>query len=288
MKMSYEQIYLEQSKSLKIETYTYDSLCNIINWHLHPEYEIVFIKNGNGKIQVDRHSKEYTDGCIIFLGPNIPHMPFGNKQFRNNVEVVIQFPEALVTEKLVHFPEFTSMIKFIQKSSQGIIFSPEVHKKLSSAFLKFKNQNNTEKLLNFTQILHQLSISEDHQTLFKNHYSLDINKHSLKRIAKVYHYINENYNKEIRSEIIANQLGLTPNSFCRMFKSSTNQSFINFLNAFRIQKAQESFENNKHTTISEVMYQCGFNDPSYFSRQFKKYTGVLPKEYRKRHIEGRN
>ncbi|GAA4277280.1 AraC family transcriptional regulator [Aquimarina mytili] len=281
MKMSYEQIYLEQSKSLKIETYTYDSLCNTINWHIHPEYEIVYIKNGSGKIQLDRYSQEYTDGCIIFLGPNIPHMPFGNKEFKTNVEVVIQFPEAFVTEKLIHFPEFASMMKFIQKSTQGIIFSSETHKKLSAAFLKFRNQNNTEKLLNFSQLLYQLSISEGQKLILKNNHSLEINKHSLERIAKVYQYINKNYNKEIRSESIANSLGLTPNSFCRMFKSSTNRSFINFLNEFRIRKAQEHFENDKHVTVSEVMYQCGFNDPSYFSRQFKKYLGVSPSDYNK-------
>lgn len=281
MKASFESIYLEDSKSLKIETYDYTSLCNSVNWHLHPEYEIVFIRNGQGTVRVDKYSEPYSDGILIFLGPNIPHMPFGNKQFKSNAEIVIQFSEAFVKEKLAHFPEFEMMIHFIQQAPYGILFSSETHRKLASSFLKFKQQNDTEKLLNFVQILYQLSISEDQRNILKSKHTIDINKHSSKRISTVFQYINEHYDKEIRSHHIANQLGLTPNSFCRMFKASTNQSFISFLNEFRIKKAQEYFTENKNIAISEVMYRCGFNDPSYFSRQFKKYTGLLPNEYLK-------
>ncbi|MBQ4822249.1 AraC family transcriptional regulator [Aquimarina sp. MMG016] len=278
MNIAYENIYLEHSKSLKIESYTYSSLCSIINWHFHPEYEIVFVRNGNGNIRVDSFSGEYSDGLLIFLGPNIPHMPLGNKQFKNNIEVVIQFPESFIKEKLAVFPEFESIIAFIEKSKQGIIFSAETQKKLSGYFLKFKNQTDTQKLLNFTQILYQLSIANDQKTLIKKNYSLDSNKQSLERISKVYQYVNDNYDKEIRSEIVANTLGLTPNSFCRMFKASTSTTFIDFLNEFRVKKAQELFQ-QKDITVSEVMYQCGFNDPSYFSKQFKKYSGTTPTIY---------
>ncbi len=281
MQISYEQIYLDQSKSLKIESYNNKSQCNVVSWHLHPEYELVFIKSGKGSIQIDTHFENYTDGLLIFLGPNIPHMPFGNKQFNNNVEVVIQFPESFINEKLARFPEFDVITKYIKTSSSGIIFSPEIHKKLSPLFLKFSKQNNTEKLLNFIDILHQLSVTKEQRTVLKGKLSLDINKHSLERVSKVYQYINDHYDKEIRSETLAKQLGLTPNSFCRMFKAVTNRGFIDFLNEFRIKKAQEYFEHND-ATISEVMYQCGFNDPSYFARQFKKYSGVSPTAYNDR------
>jgi len=278
MKPSYEQIYLEQSKSLKIESYTKDSLCNEVNWHLHPEYEIVFIRNGNGLVQVASSIQNYEDGLLIFLGPNMPHMPFGNKDLKDNVEVVIQFNESFIIEKLNRFPEFSSIKEFIKKSSKACIFSKKVKEELSNSFLKLSNQNNTEKLLNFMHILYNLSIAKNTKSILKFNHHLEIDKTSLPRISKVFDYVNKNYAKKIRSETIANELGLTPNSFCRIFKSSTNKSFISFLNEFRIKKAQEHFE-NKHTSVSEVLYECGFNDPSYFCRQFKKHTGVSPSTY---------
>ncbi len=278
MQVSYEQIYLGQSKSLKIESYNNKSQCDIVSWHLHPEYELVFIKSGKGSIQIDSHFEDYENGLLVFLGPNIPHMPFSNKQYEDNAEVVMQFPESFVQAKLSCFPEFENISKFIKKSNNGIIFSPETHKKLSPLFLKFKKQNNTEKLLNFIDILYKLSTSNNQRTILKGKFSLAINKHTLERISKVYQYVNDHYAEEIRSETLAKRLGLTPNSFCRMFKTVTNRSFIDFLNEFRVKKAQEHFEHNDES-ISKVMYQCGFNDPSYFSKQFKKYSGKTPSTY---------
>ncbi|SEM20186.1 transcriptional regulator, AraC family [Aquimarina amphilecti] len=277
MKPSYEQIYLEQSKSLKIESYTKDSLCHEINWHLHPEYEIVFIKNGNGIIQVESHLQNYTDGLLIFLSPNMPHMPFGNKDLKDNVEVVIQFNESFIKEKLYHFPEFSGILNFIRKLPKGCIFSKDIKEELSEYFLRLSDQNNTEKLLNFIGILYRLSISENYRSIIKSN-RLEIDKTSLPRISKVFEYVNKNYARKIKSETIAKELGLTTNSFCRMFKSSTGKNFISFLNEFRIKKSQELFDNS-NMSISEVLYQCGFNDPSYFCKLFKKQTGISPSSY---------
>lgn len=278
MKVSYEPVYLNPYKSFKVEKYTHTSKCSSVSWHLHPEYEIVYIQNGQGNLQLGSHSESYSNGLLLFLGPNIPHMPFGNSQFKNNKEIVIQFPESFVIEKLGNFPEFDTIIKFINKSKNGILFSSSTHKKLSSSFLKFDKQNNTEQILNLMSILWQLSIDQNQRFLLKEKLTLDINKYSLERVSKIYQYVNDNYRKEIRSEILAKMLGLTPNSFCRMFKTVTQRSFIDFLNEFRIKKAQELLNSND-ILIYEAMSQCGFNDPSYFSKQFKKHTGITPSTY---------
>ncbi|TPN81662.1 AraC family transcriptional regulator [Aquimarina algicola] len=278
MKLAYEQIQVEHSASVKIECYTYHTTCNAINWHVHPEYEIVYIKNGKGSLQIGSYFENYEDGVLVFLGPNVRHMPFSNKQFKNNLEVVIQFQESFIEDKLILFPEFEVISKFIRTAEKGMLFSPTTHKKLSSLFQKLKKQNKTERLINFIQILYQLSISENTKAISKDSISYNNHQHSLQRIAKVYQYINSNYNQDIGTTHMAEHLGLTPNSFCRMFKAMTNRTFIDFLNEFRIKKAQEYL---MYTTsnISEAMYKCGFNDASYFARQFKKYTGKTPSQF---------
>ncbi|MCK8523929.1 AraC family transcriptional regulator [Aquimarina sp. D1M17] len=278
MKIAYEQIYLDRSTSLKIETYTDKSQCGIVSWHLHPEYELVFIQSGKGSIQIETHFENYEDGLLVFLGPNMPHMPFGNKETNNTIEVVAQFSERFVQEKLALFPEFEKLLKFIETSKRGIIFSKKTHKKVAKNFLKFAKQNKTEKLLNFINILDTLSNCEEPRKILKNKHTLDLSKLSIERFSKIYTYINDHYDQEIRSETLAQHIGLTPNSFCRMFKRVTNRNFIDFLNEFRIKKAEEYF-NHQDITISEVMYKCGFNDPSYFSKQFKKYNNQSPSRY---------
>jgi AraC-like DNA-binding protein len=58
----------------------------------------------------------------------------------------------------------------------------------------------------------------------------------------------------------------------------TNKRFIGFVNEFRTQKAIELF-NEANSSISDVMFRSGFNDASYFSKQFKKYQGTTPSAY---------
>lgn len=279
MKLAYENIYLEQSKSLKIETYEGDELCHNINWHLHPEYEIVFIKNGSGKILIDTHHSSYTNGLLIFLNPNVPHVPFNNKDFKDNVEVVIQFKKEFIDERLSRFPEFKTIVQFITSISRGIIYTNETHKELTDLFLNFKNQNSLEKLLSFIHLLSHLSESKYKTNLDQMIPQLQITPTVRDRIAVVYEFVNINYHKTIKSETIANLLGLTPNSFCRLFKQYTNRRFIDFLNEFRIRKAMELLEDD-HLQIIEIMNKCGYNDPSYFTRQFKKYNNISPSKYR--------
>ncbi|MEM8894915.1 MAG: AraC family transcriptional regulator, partial [Bacteroidota bacterium] len=81
---------------------------------------------------------------------------------------------------------------------------------------------------------------------------------------------------------VADQIGLTENSFCRFFKKMTGKSFIQFVNEFRINKAAESIH-LESKGVGEIMYESGFNDPSFFNRQFRKYRGVSPLSYMKAH-----
>ena len=102
------------------------------------------------------------------------------------------------------------------------------------------------------------------------------------RISKVIDYINEHYKEQIVIAELAERIGLTKNSFCRFFKKMTQKTFVQFVNEFRIGKAVEILSENQ-MSVSEAMYLSGFNDPSYFTKQFKKYQGVTPSEYLLQH-----
>ena len=110
----YENIGVAINTSLKVATYTHSKTCPTANWHIHPEYELVYVRNGAGKLRIDSTTTAYSDGVLLFIGPNIPHADFGNKEFRNNFEVVIQFTRTFVEEKLAVFPEFRKLKKLIQ------------------------------------------------------------------------------------------------------------------------------------------------------------------------------
>ncbi|MEL6918456.1 MAG: AraC family transcriptional regulator [Bacteroidota bacterium] len=278
MKPIYETIDVGVNTSLKIATYVHDDICELANWHIHPEYELVYVKNGNGLLKIDKYTINYTDGILLFLGPSIPHADFGNKDNRDNLEVVIQFRKDFIEDKIGVFPEFKTIGKLVQETGKVLLFGKKVKEKLSCHFEDFQQRNNPQKLINLLAILEKLSKTRDYETVLDGASLSHFNSGDISRLEVIFEHVNEFYGHPISSAVLAKKVGLTTNSFCRFFKKMTNRSFIQFLNEFRTRKAQELFDENIRS-VSEVMYKCGFNDPSYFTRQFKKHQHFTPKDY---------
>ncbi|MDO4663125.1 MAG: AraC family transcriptional regulator [Tissierellia bacterium] len=91
--------------------------------------------------------------------------------------------------------------------------------------------------------------------------------------------INENYNKKLTLEDIANEIHVSKNYLCCLFKKKTGYNFCKYLNILRVNKAKELISKNK--TLDYISYECGFCSQAHFSTIFKKYTGKSPTEYKK-------
>ncbi len=250
-------------------------------WHIHPEYELVMIPEGSGSVYAGSHFSSYGDGLLIFLGPYIPHMPFHNSGQQSSIEVVVQFQNDFPKYHLASFPEFDLIRTLFTQSHSGLIFSDGLKKKVKETLMSLCHLPQSLQLCKLLEVLVVLSESKEHQTLDIQKFNKERNN-GYDRINRTYDYVANHYSEEIKIGVIADQIGLTENSFCRFFKKMTGKSFIQFANEYRINKATESMhlEDKK---VSEIMYECGFNDPSFFNRQFRKYKGVSPLTYLKKH-----
>ena len=73
---------------------------------------------------------------------------------------------------------------------------------------------------------------------------------------------------------------MNPKYFCRFFRQITLRTPIDYLNYYRIECAREQLAATD-ASITEVALGCGFNDISYFTKTFKKYMGLTPRQYMK-------
>lgn len=111
-------------------------------------------------------------------------------------------------------------------------------------------------------------------------FSEDVTFHRYPGIAKTVDFIRLNYANRITLEELAGISGYSVSRFQYLFRKLYGTSPIEFLINERIRHAKElmSFDD---TSINEISCSVGYDDPGYFSRIFKKYTGFSPKDFRK-------
>lgn len=105
---------------------------------------------------------------------------------------------------------------------------------------------------------------------------------SLNGFPKVIEYIHNNIQKKITNDELANLMHLHPNYFNTVFKKHVGETPIQFINRVRIEKGKALLSKEK-CNISDLPEQLGYRDIYYFSKAFKKSTGMSPRLYRKLH-----
>lgn len=100
-------------------------------------------------------------------------------------------------------------------------------------------------------------------------------------IKKIKKTIRENYDEDISLKTLADDFYLTSNYICLLFKKETGETFNSYLTDVRIEKAKELLK-DPVLRIYQIAEKVGYSDSDYFTRLFKKNTGVTPSEYRKR------
>ena len=92
-------------------------------------------------------------------------------------------------------------------------------------------------------------------------------------------YIADNFAKDISLDDVSRYVNISPYYFSKIFKEESGLNFIEYLTNIRIDKAKKLLESS-NMSIKEICISCGYTDPNYFSRSFKKNVGVTPTEYK--------
>ncbi len=94
-------------------------------------------------------------------------------------------------------------------------------------------------------------------------------------LSPAIYYVEKYYRSKFRIEDVAKVCGMSPFRFSRVFKESIGKTFRDYTIDYRLKEACRLLE-NPGTTVTDVTYAVGFNDPSYFARVFKQRLGVPP------------
>ncbi len=250
-----------------------------VKWHYHPEVELVYINTGVGKRQVGTHLSNYQDGDLILIGSYLPHTGFTKGLEEGQKEIVIQFKPDIFEMAFQNLEELKRINQLLELSKKGIVFDGPIKEDIGIRMEGLQYETQIDAFLTFVKILHDLAKEKDKKILNAEGYASISNPIENKRLKKIFNYIRDHFMEPIALEDISDQVFMTPQSFCRFFKKSTQKTFTNFLNEYRINHATKLLSETD-VDIKTICYESGFNNLSNFFRNFKKITQLTPNAYR--------
>lgn len=256
--------------------------------HYHDDIELNFVMNAQGARRiVGDHIEEIGPMELVLVGSNLEHAWLGdNFGGRDITEVTIQFHPDFFDEKFLLKNQLSFIRNMLDKASRGILFSEATTRELAPRILALNKKQGFDSVLELMSILHDLSISRNYRLLSDSSFNnIEKRTYRSRRIEKVMNYTNQNYHKQISLAEVARITCMTETAFSRFFKLQTGMTYINCLNEIRLGYASRMLIDTTYS-ISEIAYNCGFNNISNFNRIFRKKKGCTPKEMRASYEQG--
>lgn len=255
--------------------------------HQHPQVQLTVILEGKGQFLSGDYVGRFQPGDVFFLGENVPHV------FRNDLEFfeepselkssgnTVFFDFGTLEKALDQLEDLQSLRKF--KSFSGLCFqlTGKSKDKILEVMDIFSSSSGLKRFHLAFQLLAILDESGDDLVgLNSSILARGLSERDGKRMDQVMQFLLENRFRQISLEETAEKANLSKEAFCRFFKLRTRTTFTRYLLQLRINEAQKLLKETD-LGISEIAFQVGFENLSYFNRSFKGIVGSSPREFRK-------
>lgn len=255
-------------------------------WHFHAEIELIHFKKGNGTQFIGDNIKPFKSGDIILIGSHLPHYwRFDDVYFDENAKAqadirVTHFTENFWGEAFLDLPENAPLKAILAKAKRGIQITGKTRQKIAEILEALLTTEGPQRIILLMEALNVIAHCKNITVLSSIGFKQDPVESENERINAIYDYSMRNFKRNIQLEEIASVANISPNSFCRYFKSRTRKTFSRFLIEIRVGHACKLLiENN--LSIKQLCYESGFNNFTSFHKYFKMITTKSPLAYQK-------
>ena len=248
-------------------------------WHFHPEIELVYVNKGKGKRHIGNHLSYFNNSQLLLIGSNLPHNGFTDRLTISGTETIVLFREEFLGQHFFDVPEMEAISNLFDRAKSGILFGVKTKQKFGKRIEKLSEKEGFKKILLLLEILHGLAKSEDYVILNADGYAFETEPQDSAKIDIIFNHINDNFKEHISLDEIADKVSMTVPAFCRYFKKVTGKTFTKLVNEYRVVHATKLLSESQ-MSITDICYECGFNNFSHFNKLFKEFTGKSASKYR--------
>ena len=254
----------------------------LARWHYHDEYELHLIVATSGKAFVGDWIGQFQPGHLVMTGPKLPHnwvsmdMPTSGVELR---DLVIQFPHEPLARAAGCIPELEEVMPMLERARHGIEFFGQ-GERARQHWEHVRGSRGARRFGAFCDLMADLAACTDYRLLSNAQLQSVDDDHSMGQIDAVVSRITDNLSQSFSAGEMATELGMSESRFSRFFRRATGNTFTDFVNRVRINRAcQLLMETDR--LITHICYEVGFNNVANFNRRFLEIKGMTPSEFRK-------
>jgi len=251
--------------------------------HQHPEIQLTVIKESHGTLIAGDYVGPFHTGDVFVIGSNQPHVFRNDEKFFKKkskaVAITIFFDETTLGEKFWQLQETKTLEQFFRNSTGGFRITGKKKRSLAEKLFSIINANGIERLIIFLEIIKELNTRKEMQPLSKPVIQRNIKTYDGNRLNKILEFTFKEFQRTITLNEVSALANLTPEAFCKYFKTRTRKTYVSFLNEIRINHACRLLTEDR--SIADICYDSGFTNLSNFNRIFKKIKKMSPAEWRK-------
>jgi AraC family transcriptional activator of pobA len=253
--------------------------------HTSDFYMIGFKKMKSGVMLYGKTKYDHDRGSMSFVKPRqivgMRNLEFEEKGF------LIYFHEDYLNGHSL-YRDIKKYSYFDYEVNEALHLSPREEETIWQLFNKIQTEyhNNTDEFSRDIILAHIDSILKYSQRFYKRQF-INRNELSGKTVSKFNDALVSYFTKGSAREkglpsvnFIASELNLSPRYLSDLLKQETGKTAMDLIHLFLISEAKNMLTNADHS-VSEIAYGLGFENPPYFSRLFKKETGLSPNEFKK-------
>ena len=248
--------------------------------HIHDFFQLLYCRESGGSVTIAEKTYIPSPGEVYLIKPNCPHsMKKGMDMKLIEIKFLADDP---LYSRLVDLPDNFSlydsgiskkMLEEVAKEGlSGAIYSDDAANSAMKIFL-------AHTVRRFDKYSSASDISEISSASLDSSPTIESDDSDI-LILKLKDYVEKNISKNITLDELADLVFFNKTYFVKRFKLLWGITPMRFVMKIRIEKAKILLSTNKNT-ISDISDICGFGSIHYFSRTFKKETGLAPLEYRK-------
>jgi AraC-like DNA-binding protein len=278
-KPTLEKITPNFGSSLLVKKHVEFLKINTPLWHFHPEIELVFVNKGKGKRHIGNHISYFNNSQLVLIGSNLPHIGYMDRLTTNGSETLIQFLPDFLGQDFFKIPEMVAIDALFERAKKGIRFNLEIKQRIGAKIEKLTDLEGVERIISFIEILNDLATTDNYTLLNANGFAFETTHQDSNKIEIIYKHINDNFKQHISLDEVSGIVSMTVPAFCRYFKKSTGKTFTKLVNEYRVVHATKLLAEST-MSITDISFECGFNNFSHFNKLFKEFTGKSASIYR--------